>query len=90
MQIASANANSYQICSSSELKAHQWAYSIESHSSSVDRLSAVSNIFSSEAIGPIEAKLWMEPQWVGGVKVPSNGHGHMTKMATMPIYGNNL
>ena len=29
-------------------------------------------------------------QGVGGIKVPSNGHGHMTKMATMPIYGKNL
>ena len=25
-----------------------------------------------------------------GMKVPSNGHGHMTKMAIMPIYGKNL
>ena len=23
-------------------------------------------------------------------KVPLNGHGHMTKMAAMPIYGKNL
>ena len=27
----------------------------------------------------------MEVLWVG-TKVPSNGHGHMTKMAAMPIY----
>ena len=27
---------------------------------------------------------------MGGDEVCSNGHGHMTKMATMPIYGKNL
>ena len=25
-----------------------------------------------------------------GTKVPSNGQGHMAKMAAMPIYGKNL
>ena len=29
----------------------------------------------------------MEPQWDGGTKVCSRGLGHMTKMATMSIYG---
>ena len=28
--------------------------------------------------------------WDGGTKVCSNVPGHMTKMATMPIYGKNL
>ena len=46
-----------------------------------------SNIFSSETTEPIEAKFHMEPPWDGGMKVCSNGPGHMTKMATMPIYG---
>ena len=32
----------------------------------------------------------MELPWDGGTKVCSNGPGHMTKMATMPIYGKNL
>ena len=32
----------------------------------------------------------MESPWDGGTKVYSNGHGHMTKMATMPIYDKNL
>ena len=32
----------------------------------------------------------MEPHWDGGTKVCSNGPGHMTKMAAMPIYGKNL
>ena len=29
----------------------------------------------------------MEPLWVGETKVPSKGHGHMTKMGAMSIYG---
>ena len=29
----------------------------------------------------------MESPWDGGTKVYSNGPGHMTKMAAMPIYG---
>ena len=53
-------------------------------------MSTFSNIFSSETTGPIEAKFHMEPPWDGGTKVCSNGPGHMTKMATMPIYGKNL
>ena len=32
----------------------------------------------------------MELLWEGGTKVCSNGPGHMTKMAAMPIYGKNL
>ena len=39
--------------------------------------------------GPIEAKFHMESPWDGGTKVCSNGPGHMTKMAAMPIYGKN-
>ena len=40
-------------------------------------------------MGPVEAKFHMEPPWDGGTKVCSNGSGHMTKMAAMPIYGKN-
>ena len=32
----------------------------------------------------------MEPPWDGGTKVYSNGSGHMTKLAAMPIYGKTL
>ena len=32
----------------------------------------------------------MESPWDGGTKVCSNGRGHKTKVAAMPIYGNNL
>ena len=52
-------------------------------------LSTFSNMFS-ETTGPIEAKFHVEPPWDGGTKVSSNGLGHMTKMAAMPIYGKNL
>ena len=48
------------------------------------------NIFSSETALPIKAKFYVEPPWEGGTKVCSNGPGHMTKMAAMPIYGKNL
>ena len=44
------------------------------------------NFFSRENAKPIEAKFNMEPQWDRGTKSCSNGPGHMTKMATMPIY----
>ena len=47
-------------------------------------------IFSSETTGPIEVKFHIELLWDGGTKVCSNGPGHMTKMAAMPIYGKNF
>ena len=36
---------------------------------------------------PIRSKFHVEPHWDRGTKVYSNGPGHMTKMAAMPIYG---
>ena len=39
--------------------------------------------------GPIEAKFHVKPPWDGRTKVCSNGPGHMTKMAAIPIYGKN-
>ena len=53
-------------------------------------LSTFLNIFSSETTRPIEAKFHMQPPWDRGTKDYSNGLGHMTKMAAMPIYGKNL
>ena len=47
------------------------------------------NIFSSITTKPIEARFHMEPPWDREMKVYSNGLGHMTKMAAMPIYGKN-
>ena len=37
-----------------------------------------------------EAKFHMEPLWDIRMKICSNVPGHMTKMASMPIYGRNL
>ena len=34
-------------------------------------------------------KFHIELPWDGGTKVCSNDSGHMTKMATMPVYGKN-
>ena len=45
---------------------------------------------SCEITGPIEAKFHLEPPWDGGTKVCSNGPGHTTKMAAMPIYDKKL
>ena len=39
---------------------------------------------------PIEAKFHVGPQWVRGTKVHLNGPGHMTKVATMPIYSKHM
>ena len=39
---------------------------------------------------PMEAKFHVEPPWDGRMKVISNGPGHMTDMAAMPTYGENL
>ena len=48
-----------------------------------------SNIFFSETPGPIKAKFYVEPPWVGGTIFCSRHLGHMTKMAATPIYGKN-
>ena len=50
--------------------------------------STVSNFFFLATA--IEAKFHVECPWNRGTKVCSNGPGHMTSMATMPIYGKNL
>ena len=52
--------------------------------------STFSNFIFLETAKPIEAKFQVEPPWDGGGKVYSNGAGHMTNMAAMPIYGKNL
>ena len=48
------------------------------------------NFFSLETAKLIEAKFHVKPPWDGITKICSNGPGHMTNMATMPIYGKNL
>ena len=52
--------------------------------------STFSSFFSLETTRLIEAKFHMNPLWDGGMKVCSNGPGHMTKMAAMPIYGKSI
>ena len=47
------------------------------------------NILFSETAGPIKAKFYLEPPWVGGTIFCSRHLGHMTKMAATPIYGKN-
>ena len=77
--------------SSTEPKAHWWAYRIGRLPSSVCLSSTLfKHILPSETTGPIEAKFHMASPWDGGTKICSNGPGHMTKMAVMPIYGENL
>ena len=58
-------------------------------SSSVVVRPQCSNIFFSETAGPIKAKFYVEPPWVGGTIFCSRHLGHMTKMAATPIYGKN-
>ena len=53
------------------------------------RRSQCSKIFFSETTGPIKAKFYVEPPWVGGTIFCSRHLGHMTKMAATPIYGKN-
>ena len=57
---------------------------------SVRRPSTISNDFSSETTGPIATKFHIQPPGPLGKKNCSNGLGHMTNMAAMPIYGKNL
>ena len=58
--------------------------------SSVRRLrSQCSKIFFSETAGPIKAKFYVEPPWVGGTIFCSRYLGNMTKMAATPICGKN-
>ena len=66
-----------------------WAYRIGRPPSSVicRRCPHSLNIFSSETTGPIKVRFHMELLLDGGTKVCSNGHGHMTKMASMHICG---
>ena len=52
--------------------------------------STFSNFFSLETARPIKAKFHVDHLWDGGTKNCSNGPGHMTKMATMPICDKNI
>ena len=54
--------------------------------SSISLPSTFSKDFSSETTGPISFKFHMQPLDRGGKKVCIFRPGHLTKMATMPIY----
>ena len=49
-----------------------------------------SNFFSLETAWQIEATFHVKTPWDRGMKVGLNGLGHITNMAAMPIYDNNL
>ena len=49
----------------------------------------ISNDFSSETTWSIATKFHIQPPGPLGKKNCSNGLGHMTNMATMPVYGKN-
>ena len=53
-------------------------------------LSTHSNIVSSETTRPIELKFHMKTPYDRLAKIYTNYTGHMTKMATTPIYGKTL
>ena len=57
---------------------------------SVRPSSIISKIFFSETAVPIKLKFYVEPPWVVALKYCSRYLGHMTKMASMPIYGKSL
>ena len=46
--------------------------------------------FSSENTGPISIKFHMQPLGKGGKTIDIFCPGHITKMATLPIYGKSL
>ena len=52
--------------------------------------STFSNFFFLETASPIEVIFHVEPSCDGETKIYSNGLGHMTKVAAIPIYGENL
>ena len=51
--------------------------------------STFSNVFPKNT-WPFEAKFHTEPPWDVGMKTCSHVPGHMTKMASRPMYGKNL
>ena len=74
----------YLLLAHLSLWANGWAYSIGRFRRPP---STLLKHFSSETTGPIETKFHTEPPWDRGTKVCSNGPGHVTKIAAMPIYG---
>ena len=73
------------------LYAHWWAYNA---CSTVCRTSSVvrQDFKTSSHLKPLGQlkPIFIWTPWDGGTKLCSNGPGHMTKMAAIPIYGKNL
>ena len=79
------------VFSSPEPKAPGGAYSTgRLRRPSVRRPSTILNDFSSKTTRPIATKFHIQPPGPLGKKSCSNGLGHMTNMAAMPIYNKNL
>ena len=53
-------------------------------------LMTICSNFFSETPWPIKAKFYRKRLWEWGTNVFINNLGHMSKMATAPIYGKNL
>ena len=68
---------------------HLFRMSYCDHLPSVIRPFKPLNDFSSVTPGPIFFKLHVEPSVKEGLKICSDGHGPLIKMATMPISGKN-
>ena len=77
--------------SSPEPKATWGASSIgRLHRLSIPRPSTISNNIFPETAWLIVTKFHIQPPGPLGMKKCSNGLGHMTKMAAMPMYGKNI
>ena len=81
-----------KVCRCSQLNEYKKLYESQRSSSLIDLGLILSdsmfiNFFSSITTRPIEARFHVEPPWDRGTKADSNGLGHMTTMAAMPIYG---
>ena len=53
-------------------------------------VSSFSNFFFLETARSIDVKFHVKPPWDRGTKIYSNGLGHLTIIASNPIYGANL
>ena len=64
----------------SQLKEYMKLYEYQRSRSFINFFFAITNL-------PIKAKFYLESRWDEGTKACSKCLSHMTKMATMPIYG---
>ena len=74
----------YEVGWVSKVKVIHWLWS------KVTQISKSKNLFFSKTVGRFGTKVHMKAWRRIGMKINTNESGHMTKMATMPIYGKNL